>query len=137
MAYLEYQRTITPALSTATWTRPGSLDVISYLLHAASVSLMNSAHGAARSDQCLRLLASRCTRPARMLSYVSLTARASILAAICLQANQDRVEQIIQGTYMRTTRENGRTTRMLKIGRYNGAHAKVCRGRKKNTVSRN
>jgi hypothetical protein len=32
---------------------------------------------------------------------------------------------------MRTTREHGRTTRMLKIGRHNGAHAEVREGRKK------
>jgi hypothetical protein len=31
---------------------------------------------------------------------------------------------------MRTTREHGRTTRMLKIGRHNGAHAEVWEGTK-------
>jgi hypothetical protein len=97
--------------------------------------LISSGHGTVRRDQCLRLLARRCARLTGMLSNVSLTARTSVLAAICLQRDQNRVRwgetSIIQGTYMRTTREHGRTTRMLKIGRHNGAHAEVGEGRKK------
>jgi hypothetical protein len=38
---------------------------------------------------------------------------------------------IIQDTYMSPTREHGRTTRVLEIGRHNGAHAEVREGRKK------
>lgn len=56
-----------------------------------------------------------------MLSNVSLTARTIVLAAI----------------RMCTTREHGRTTRMLKIGRHNGAHAEVCEGPKNDEASKN
>lgn len=91
--------------------------------------------------KCLRLLARRRARLTGMPSNVSLTARTSVLAAICLQRYQSRVRwektSIIRDTYMRTTREHGRTTRMLKIGRHNGAHAEVREGRKSYKASKN
>lgn len=53
---------------------------------------VNSTYEAVRRDQCLRLLARRRARLTGVLSNVSLTARTSVLAAIRLQRNQDRVE---------------------------------------------
>ena len=53
--------------------------------------LINPAYGAIRRDQCLRLLARRRARLAGVLSNVSLTARTSVLTAIGLQREQNRV----------------------------------------------
>jgi hypothetical protein len=74
-----------------------------------------------------------------MLSNVSLTARTYVLAAICLQWDQYRVKQsdAKKDTHMCTTREHGRTTRMLKVGRHNGAHAEDREGRKEYKASKN
>ena len=123
--------------STATWARPGSLDVIGYLRHAESAPSVEF-HAWQRKDQCSRLLARRCARLTRMLSIVSLTARTTVLAAICLQGDQYRVKQndAKKDTHMCTTREHGRTARMLKVGRHNGAHAEDREGRKKYKVSK-
>lgn len=123
--------------STATWARPGGLDIIGHLRHTASAPLVEL-YGSENP----------------MLTTVGTPwCRAVQDAVLCvvdcphncfgrnLSANQGRVRRkgrakMIHDTHMSTTREHGRTTRMHKVGRYNCAHAEDCEGRKKYKVSK-